>query len=129
MNAIYTIHQILGERALPLLTLLAAIWLTIRWRPDARRDPVARFFPVLIDIQVMLGLIYFIYRIAIDSAANLLTFPFLLHPILGFLSAFIVHRSLRPGSFTSGLGRWQPLASLLLLLVLLVASVAIAKMF
>ncbi len=90
MNIIFTIHQIIGQLVLPIVTILAAIWLTVRWRPAAEPDAVARFFPMLIDLQVLLGLIYFVYRIAIGAAANLLTFPFLLHPVLGFL-AWIIH--------------------------------------
>lgn len=128
MNIVYTIHRVLGMELLPLLTLLSAIWLTVRWRPSAP-DPVGRYFPLLINLQILLGLVYFIYRIAIGSAANLLTFPFILHPILGLVAGYIANRSLRPGSFTSGLGRWQPLASLGILLVLVVANVVIARMF
>ena len=128
MNIIFTIHQILGQLVLPIVTVLAAIWLTVRWRPTAEPDAVARFFPMLIDLQVLLGLIYFVYRIAIGAAANLLTFPFLLHPVLGFLAAGIAHTTGRPGSFASRFGRWGPLISLGLLLLIVVANVAIAMM-
>jgi len=126
MNTIFTIHQIMGERVLPLVTVLAAIWLTVRWRPAAKRDLVARFFPILIHVQVLLGLIYFVYRIASGDAANLLAFPFLLHPVLGFLAAGIASMAMRPGSFASRFGRWTPLITLGLLLVIVVANVAIA---
>ena len=94
MNAILTIHQLIGERVLPILIVLTAIWLTVRWRPAAEPDVVARFFPLLINAQVLLGLVYFVYRIASGAAANLLTFPFLLHPVLGFLAAGIAHTAL-----------------------------------
>ena len=128
MNTIFTIHRIIGEGVLPIATVLAAIWLTVRWRPSAQPDAVARFFPVLIDVQVTLGLVYFIYRIATGAAANLLTFPFLLHPVLGFLAAGVAHGALRPGSFASRFGRWGPLIVLGLLLLIVVANVAIAMM-
>ena len=126
MNIIFTIHQLFGERVLPLLTLLAAIWMTVRWRPDVKPDIVARFFPMLVGLQVLLGLIYFVYRIAIGAAGNLLTFPFLLHPILGFLAAGVASRVNRQGSFASRFGRWGPLVTLVLLLVIVVANIAIA---
>ena len=128
MDIIFTIHQIMGERVLPLLIILTAIWLTLRWRPDAEPDAVARFFPILIDVQVLLGLIYFVYRIAIGAAANLLTFPFLLHPVLGFLAAGVAHRAVGPGSLASRLGRWGPLITLGLLFLIVFANVAIAMM-
>ncbi len=128
MNSIFTIHQILGERVLPIATVLAAIWLTVRWRANAEPDFVARIFPILIDVQVLLGLVYFIYRIATGEAGNLLTFPFLLHPVLGFVAAGVAHSAIRPGSFASRFGRWGPLISLGLLLVIIITNVAIAMM-
>lgn len=126
MNTIFTIHQIIGEGVLPIATVLAAIWLTVRWRPNAEPDYVARFFPVLIDVQVLLGLTYFVYRIATGAAANLLTFPFLLHPVLGFLAAGVAHTAIRPGSFASRFGRWGPLVSLGLLLLIVITNILIA---
>ncbi|HSH79435.1 MAG TPA: hypothetical protein VLA19_13010 [Herpetosiphonaceae bacterium] len=126
MDVLFTIHQIVGEMVLPLAIVVAAIWLTVRWRPGAEPDAVARFFPVLVDIQVTLGLIYFIYRIATGAAGNLLTFPFLLHPLLGFAAAGVAHWSLRPGSYPSRFGRWGPLLALALLLLIVIANVAIA---
>ena len=126
MNMIFTIHQLFGERVLPILIVLTAIWLTVHWRPAAEPDAVARFFPVLIYTQVLLGLVYFVYRIASGAAANLLTFPFLLHPVLGFLAAGIAHTALRPRSFARRFGRWEPLIVLGLLLVIVVTNVAIA---
>ena len=128
MNIIFTIHQIVGERVLPIATVLAAIWLTLRWRPAAEPDAVARFFPMLINLQVLLGLIYFVYRIAIGAAGNLLTFPFLLHPVLGFLAAGVANTTRRPGSFASRFDRWGPLITLGLLLLIVIANIAIAMM-
>src|ERR671939_490755 len=116
MQIIYTIHLILGERVLPVLIVLAAIWFTVTWRPDRRPDLAARLFPVLVDIQVTLGLIYWIYGIA-SGKPGYLAFPFLLHPVLGILAAGVAHMGLRPRGPFSGLGRWAPLVSLALLLV------------
>jgi len=128
MNWIFTIHQLFGERVLPILTLLTAIWLTVRWRPAVEPGFVARLFPMLINFQVLLGLIYFVYRIAIGAAANLLTFPFLLHPVLGFLAAGMATTGMRPGGFATRFGRWGPLIVLGLVLVIVVTNVAIAMM-
>ena len=61
MSIILTIHRVLGEMILPLLIIVVAIWLTITWKPGSGVHPAARFFPVLVDIQVTLGLFYFIY--------------------------------------------------------------------
>ena len=126
MNIIFTIHQLLGQTVLPLATVLAAIWLTVRWRPTGEPDVVARFFPMLIGLQVLLGLVYFVYRIAIGAAGNLLTFPFLLHPVLGFVAAGVASTVNRRGGFASRFGRWAPLITLVLLLVIVFANVAIA---
>ena len=128
MNAILTIHQILGQMVLPLVIILAAIWLTVRRRPDAEPDGVARIFPMLVGLQVLLGLIYFVYRIATGQAANLLTFPFLLHPVLGFVAAGVASMTSRRRGFASRFGRWGPLITLGLLFVLVFANVAIAMM-
>ena len=128
MNAILTIHRIMGQMVLPITIILAAIWLTVRWRPDAEPDGVARIFPMLVGLQVLLGLIYFVYRIATGQATNLLTFPFLLHPVLGFLAAGVANTALRPGSFASRFGRWGPLIALGLLLLIVVTNVAIAML-
>ncbi len=128
MNTIFTVHQLLGQRVLPIATVLAAIWLTVRWRPAAEPDVVARVFPLLINTQVLLGLVYFVYRIGIGAAANLLTFPFLLHPVLGFLAAGVAQTTRGPGRLARRFGRWGPLISLGLVLLIVVANVAIAMM-
>jgi hypothetical protein len=126
MGIIYTIHAVFGERVLPLLIVLVAVYLTITWRPDARPGLVARLFAVLVDIQVALGLIYFIYGIVAGAAANYLSFPFLLHPILGLVAAGVAHLAIRPGGLARGLGRWSALAALVVLLVIVIANVWLA---
>ena len=127
MSIFYTIHSMIGERLLPLLIVLTAIWLTVRWRPDGQRDIVARIFPVLVDIQVTLGIIYFIYGLTAGMSGRYLSFPFILHPILGLLAAGLAHMGLRARGPMSGLGRWAPLASLALLLVIVIVNVALAR--
>jgi hypothetical protein len=125
MTVLFTIHQILGERVLPLLIVIAAIWFTVTWKPDAPVGTVARLFPVLVDIQVTLGIIYWLYLL-IGGNARLLSFPFILHPLIGLIAAGVAHMAIKGGPFRR-LGRWAPLASLLVLLVLVIANVMLAK--
>jgi hypothetical protein len=124
MSIILGIHRIFGEMVLPLLIVVAAIWLTVSWKPNSPPNAVARLFPVLVDIQVLLGLIFWVFGIVQGNGAYL-SFPFILHPILGLLAAGFAHRALKGGPFR-GLGRWAPLASLGVLLILVIANVAIA---
>jgi phosphate/sulfate permease len=125
MTVLFTIHQILGERVLPLLIVIAAIWFTVTWKPDAPVSTVARLFPVLVDIQVTLGIIYWLYQL-IGGNARMLSFPFILHPLIGLIAAGVAHMAIKGGPFRR-LGRWAPLASLLVLLVLVIANVMLAK--
>lgn len=132
MDIIFNVHSILGERILPILIVVVAIWLAVTWRPDTAPNIAARLFPVLVDIQVTLGLIFFVYRLAIGSGitndgVSYLGFPFILHPILGLLTAGFAHMAVKGGPFR-GLGRWAPLVSLGILLLLVIANVFIARM-
>ena len=125
MNVLLTIHQIFGERVLPLLIVLAAIWFTVTWKPDTPPSVVARLFPVLVDIQVALGLIYWLYLL-VGGNTRMLSFPFILHPLFGLLAAGVAHMAITGGPFRR-LGRWAPLAALLVLLVLVIANTMLAK--
>jgi hypothetical protein len=125
MSVIFTIHQIFGERVLPLLIVLVAIWLTVTWKPDAPPNPVARLFAPLVGIQVLLGIIYWLYLL-IGGNTNVLSFPFILHPLIGFIAAGVAQMAVKGGPFRR-LGRWAPLAALLVLLVLVIANVMLAK--
>lgn len=130
MGVIYQIHSVFGERILPVLILLAAIFLTVTYRQGAPRSPVARIFPVLVDIQVTLGLIYWIYLLVTttgDTQARYLGFPFILHPLIGLLAAGLAHMAVGKRNPMANLGRWAPLASLGVLLVLVVANVFIGR--
>ena len=126
MGVVLTIHQMFGERVLPILIVLVAIWLVVTWKPGAAPHPAARIFPVLVDIQVTLGLIYFVVSL-INGHTVYLTFPFLLHPIIGFLAAGVAHMSVRPDGPARALGRWSPLATLGVLLVLVIVNIVIAR--
>jgi len=126
MGIIYTIHSLFGERILPILTVLAAIALTVMWKPDAPRNPIARFFPVLVDIQATLGILWFIFLLFQGDGARLLSFPFILHPIFGLLAAGVGHMAVGKGPFAR-LGRWAPLAGLAVLLVLIILNIIIGR--
>ena len=125
MSVLFRIHQIFGERVLPLLIVLAAIWLTVTWKPDAPPNLVARLFPPLVGIQVLLGLIYWLYLL-IGGNMLMLSFPFILHPLFGFIAAGVAQMAIKGGPFRR-LGRWAPLAALLVLLVLVIVNVMLAK--
>ena len=125
MSVLFTIHQIFGERVLPLLIVLAAIWFTVTWKPDAPPNMVARLFPMLVGIQVLLGIIYWLYLL-IGGNTRMLSFPFILHPLIGLIAAGLAQRAVKGGPFRR-LGRWAPLATLLVLLVLVIANVMLAK--
>lgn len=127
MNIVFMIHSIFGERVLPLLIVVAAIWFTVAWRPDAQPGVPARVFAVLVDIQVMLGLIFFVYMLVTGAGARYLSFPFILHPILGLLAAGIAHRAVKPDGPARRLGRWGPLVVLVVLLVLVMVNVSLAR--
>lgn len=127
-NLIYQIHSVFGEMVLPLLIVIAAIYLTVTYKADAPRGPVARIFPILVDIQVTLGIILWILRLVTipGGAAYYLGFPFILHPILGILAAGLAHMATGARNPLRSLGRWAPLASLGVLLVLVISNVLIA---
>jgi phosphate/sulfate permease len=125
MSVLFTIHQILGERVLPLLIVLAAIWFTVTWKPDAPVSTIARLFPMLVGIQVLLGIIYWLYLL-IGGNMRMLSFPFILHPLIGMIAAGFAQMAVKGGPFRR-LGRWAPLASLLVLLVLVIANIMLAK--
>lgn len=125
MGVVLSIHRVVGEMILPLLILIAAIWFTVTWKPNAPANPAARFFPVLVDIQAMLGLIYFLFLL-VGGNTQVLSFPFILHPILGFVAAFVAHRAVKGNGLLPNLGRWSPLASLVILLAIVIGNVMLA---
>lgn len=128
MGVIFQIHSVFGEMILPVLIVLAAIYLTVTYKADAPRSPIARAFPVLVDIQVTLGLIYWIFLLLTtsgDTQARYLGFPFILHPIIGFIAAGLAHMATGARNPMRSLGRWAPLASLAVLLVLVISNVLI----
>jgi hypothetical protein len=125
MASILSIHALFGERILPVLIVAAAIWFAVAWKPSQPVPAAGRFFPILVDLQATLGLIYFIYGVAVGLP--FLGFPFLLHPVLGLLSAGVAHMAVRPRGPFSGLGRWSALAALGVLLILVIGATMLAK--
>ncbi|NJN16329.1 MAG: hypothetical protein HC822_08665 [Oscillochloris sp.] len=128
MGVIFQIHSIFGEMVLPLLVVAAAIYLTVTYKSHAAPGPVARIFPVLVDIQVTLGIIYWVYILLStgpETQALYLGFPFILHPIIGILAAGLAHMAVGKRNPLRSLGRWAPLASLSVLLVLVISNVLI----
>jgi hypothetical protein len=127
MDIIRQIHGFFGERVLPLLIVLAAIYFVITWKPEGRRDIVTRLFPVLVGLQVLLGLILAVYLLVAGGAARVLSFPFVLHPIIGLLAAGVAQVSTRPNGPLRRLGRWSPLVVLALLLIMVIGNVMLAR--
>ena len=121
MGIIFTIHRILGEMVLPLVIVIVAIWMTISWRPSGQPNAAARLFPILVDIQATLGLLYWVLGI-VQGNTRFLSFPFILHPLIGLIAAGFAHMAVKGGPLR-GLGRWAPLASLAILLVLVLVNV------
>jgi hypothetical protein len=128
MSVIFQIHSVFGEMVLPVLIVLAAIYLTVTYKADAPRNLITRVFPVLVDIQVTLGIIYWIFVLLSttgETQARYLSFPFILHPIIGIIAAGLAHMATGARNPMRSLGRWAPLASLGVLLVLVISNVLI----
>jgi hypothetical protein len=121
-------HRLFGERVLPLIILLVAAYLFITWKPGSPAGPIARIFPILVDWQFSLGLVYMIYRFVSGTAPSYYLSPiFLLHPLLGLVAVVIAHRAVKPGGLFSGWGRWAPVASLALMLVIVIINIMVAS--
>lgn len=120
------IHRIMGREVLGLVVVAAAIYLTVTYKAGAPRTWVARAFPVIIDLQVGLGIINWIFWLTTPLRDQYLSFPFILHPIIGFIAAGLGHMAVGKRNPVASLGRWAPLASLGVILLLIVANMLIA---
>ena len=119
-------HAIYGREVLALIIVAAAIYLTATYKPGVAPGIVARVFPVLIDIQVGMGILYWIYLLFASPIRDYyLSFPFILHPILGIIAAGLAHMAVGKNNPLRGLGRWAPMASLAVLLILVLSNVAV----
>jgi hypothetical protein len=127
MGTIFMIHRLFGGMILPLLLLGAAIWFTVSWKPETWPGRPAQLFHILVDIQFTLGLTFWLYMIVMGASAYYLAFPFLLHPILGLLAATLARQAVRQNGLATRLGRWAPLATLGLVLVVVLAAGTVAS--
>jgi hypothetical protein len=125
MDIIYTIHSMFGERVLPLLIVIAAVVLT--WRSDLLKTRAARIFPVLVDIQVTLGMLWFVFLLVQGDGARLLSWPLIAHPILGIVSAGIAHMAVSSKGPFAKLGRWAPLVGMLVLIATVLIGIMVAR--
>lgn len=128
MGTVFLIHRWFGGMILPLLLLGAAVWFTVTWKRESWPGRPARAFRILVDIQFLLGLSFWIYMIAAGAGSRYLAFPFILHPMLGLLAATVANVAVSDNQRVARLGRWAPLASLGLLLVIVVAAGTVARL-
>lgn len=128
MGTVFMIHRWFGGLILPLFLLAAAIWFTVTWKRESWPGRPAEVFRVLVDIQFLLGLSFWIYMIVAGAGARYLTFPFLLHPMLGLLAATVAKLAVSRNERVARLGRWAPLTSLGLLLVIVLTAGMVARL-
>jgi len=130
MIAILEIHKILGEMILPVLIIAAAVVAPILWSPDQGRSPWMRVLAVLIDVQVTLGLVWWIYSFDAGFALSrgLGSAAFLLHPLLGFATAGFGHVAASARSPFRKLGRRGLVVSALVVLLLAVLTILAARL-
>ncbi|MEI7645712.1 MAG: hypothetical protein WCJ55_15675 [Chloroflexales bacterium] len=126
MLLIFNIHRIFGEMLLPLLIVAVAIYMTVVYKSGAAHGPVARLFPMLVDLQVGLGIIYWLSLLSVGLTTKYLGFPFILHPIIGLIASGLAHLAVGTKNPLSALGRWTPLASLAVLLILVMSTITVA---
>jgi hypothetical protein len=129
MSIIFRIHSVFGEMILPVLIVAAALYLTFTYKANAPRTLIARIFPMLVDLQVGLGILLLVLRLMTvpGAAAHDLGFPFVLHPIIGLIAAGLAHLPTDGRTPIRSLGRWAPLASLGVLLLIVVSNAIIAR--
>ncbi len=129
MYFIYQTHRIFGEMILPLLIVGVAIYMTVVYKPGAPRGMISNIFPFLVDLQVGIGIIYWLSLLSIPALTDrYLSMPFILHPILGIIAAVLGHMAVGAKNPLGSLGRWAPLASLGVLLVLVLSNIMVVAM-
>ncbi|EFO81382.1 hypothetical protein OSCT_0781 [Oscillochloris trichoides DG-6] len=129
MQLIFQVHRIFGEMILPLVIVGVAIYMTVVYKPGAPRGIVSLIFPILVDLQVGLGIIYWLSLLTIPALQDrYLGMPFILHPILGIIAAGLGHMAVGAKNPLRTLGRWAPLASLGVLLVLVLSNIMLVAM-
>lgn len=123
MFTLYRIHSLFGEMILPILILIALIWGAVAWKAGGATGKVLRLLAVLVDIQFLLGLIWWIYGLAEGFGKNRGegSFPFLFHPILGLLAVGCAHIAARKETKRAVVG------TSFVLLALVIAAILVAK--
>lgn len=124
MQWVNYIHTMFGQDILSLLIVVLAIYLTMRYQNERfPRNGFTRAFPVLVDIQVALGIIYWVFLLFYSPFSSVyLGFPFILHPVLGILAAGLAHMAVSERMPLRHLGRWAPMASLGMMLILVLTN-------
>ncbi|PDW02559.1 hypothetical protein CJ255_13400 [Candidatus Viridilinea mediisalina] len=129
MQRINYIHTLFGRDILSVLIVGLAIYLTVRYQNERfPRNGFTRAFPVLVDLQVALGIIYWVFLLFYSPISSIyLGFPFILHPVLGILAAGLGHMAVSERMPLRQLGRWAPMASLGVMLILVLVNTFIPE--
>lgn len=122
--ALFNLHFIFGERVLTLLLILGIIYLAATWKPENSRPVVGRVLAVLIDIQVLIGLLLYGALVMAGRAFPAMIF---VHALLGILAAGLGHMAAKNPPFLAKMGRFGPVVGFGGTLVLMLAAVMIAK--
>jgi hypothetical protein len=130
MIVVYNVHRVFGEMILPLLVLAAGLAFVLRGGAQPTGPPAARILAVLIDIQVTLGLVWWIYSFEAGFALprGLASPAFFLHPLLGLATAGFGHMSIGSRSPFLRKGRVGRAAAVGILLLLVVATIFAGKL-
>jgi len=122
--ALFNLHFIYGERVLTLLFVLGIIYLAATWKADAKPAVVGRIMAVLVDIQVLIGLILYVVLMTGGRA-----FPptIFVHALFGILAAGVAHMAAKNPPFLAKMGRFSPVVGFGAALVLMLVGVMIAK--
>lgn len=123
-TTLFNLHFMYGERVLTLLFVLGIIYMAATWKADAKPPVVGRILAVLVDIQVLLGLILYIVLVTAGRA-----FPptIFVHALFGLLAAGLAHMAAKNPPFLAKLGRFSPVAGFCGALVLMLIGIMIAK--
>ena len=127
MSYVFLIHRIVGSMVLPLLLLVAAIWFTIAWKPTTWPTQPARAFRVLVGLQGLLGLVYWIFQLVWAAQATIWRFPLCCTRSSASLPWLPPSCWCGRTALSARLGRWTPLVSFVSILVLVVGAVIIAN--
>jgi hypothetical protein len=95
MNVIGSIHRYLGE-AMLLIALVGVVFAVVGLVRKKELQPVERIFGSayagLLDLQVLLGIVQFVWLLS-KVGSSLLSWRYILHPVLMILAVIVVHGS------------------------------------